>query len=127
MTDNIRFRDFSKKRVPLFFELDGERFDCSPAVPVASLQEIARMSSTVTAANSADMLKEFFGVVMDTDTKARITARMSDKVNPLDLDVAIDIMNWLLEEYGMRPTQPSSDTSNGSPTDGGGTDSTAGA
>jgi hypothetical protein len=127
MTDNIRFRDFSKKRAPLFFELDGERFNCAPAVPVASLQEIARMSSTVTAANASDMLKEFFGVVMDADTKERIAVRMMDKVNPLDLDVAIDIMNWLLEEYGMRPTQPSSGTSNGSPTDGGGTDSTAGA
>lgn len=124
---NVNFRDFTKKRSAVFFNLDGERFDCAPAVPVTSLQELANYAGEVNSNNAADFLQKFFGLVMDADNQSRIAARMVDKTNPLDMDQALEIMHWLLEAYGMRPTQSSSDISTGSPTDGDGTPSMAGA
>lgn len=127
VTDNVRFRDFTKKRAPLFFMLDEERFDCAPSVPVESLQEIAQQIKGVSADNAADALKIFFQTVMDAATHSRIVARMSNKVQPLDMEQALEIMEWLMEEYGMRPTKSSPDTSTGSPTGDDGMPSTAGA
>jgi hypothetical protein len=53
-------------------------------------------------------------------------AKLYDRMNPLDSEQANEIMEWLMEEYGLRPTSPSSGSSDGSPTGDGGTPSVAG-
>lgn len=125
--NNVKFKDFSKKRKPVFFTLDGdERFDCSPGLPVELLQELALLATGVTEENAADALKEFFKLALVDEAYERLLLKMRDKQNPLELDQARDIMMWLLEVYGFRPSQPSSDSSAGSPTDDAGTPSGAG-
>jgi hypothetical protein len=130
--DDVRFKDFSKKRKPVFFVLDGptpdgERFDCYPALALPSLQEIALISGNMTADNATESFEEFFSVVMQPDSATRMAAKLHDRANPLDPDQANEIMEWLMEVYGLRPSQPSSDSSAGSPTDDAGTPSGAGA
>ena len=119
----VRFKDFTKKRVPVFFNIEGERFDCAPAVPIDDLQEMVKGFGEVTAENIADALRAFFEKVMDEATAARLSSMMKDKKNPLDMEQAKEIMEWLLEVYSLRPTEPSSESSTGSATDGGGTPS----
>lgn len=122
----VKFKDFTRKRTPVFFTIEGERYDCVPAVPVDDLQELVNGFGEVTAHNVGDALRKFFGMVMSAQEAERFYALMSSKTNPLDSEQATEIMNWLLEVYGMRPLAQSSDSSAGSPTDGVGTLSTAG-
>jgi hypothetical protein len=130
--DDVRFRDFSKKRRPVYFMLngptpEGERFDCYPALALPSLQEIALISGNMTAENATESFVEFFKVVLQPESAERIEAKLNDRLYPLEIEQANEIMTWLMEVYGLRPSQPSSDSSAGSPTDDAGTPSGAGA
>jgi len=124
---NVKFKDFSKKRVPINFMVDGETFHCMPALSVEVMQEVALKAGDVTNTTAFSSMTEFFGNVLQPESFIRLKAKMSDKVEPLELDQATDIFLWLLEVYGLRPTTSSSGSSDGSPTDGAGTTSTAGA
>src|SRR5690606_41105458 len=54
----------------------------------------------------------------------RFAARLKDKTNPIHDDQMSDVIIWLLEENGMRPTRPSQDSSDGSASPESGTSST---
>lgn len=130
--NNVRIRDFSKKRAPVNFTLDGpsadgEHFECYPALALPSIQEIALIAEKMTAETATAAFLEFFKVVLMPESAVRMEAKLSDRLYPLDLEQANDIMQWLMEVYGLRPTQPSSGSSAGSPTGDGGTPSGAGA
>ena len=127
MSDDVRFKDFTKKRKPVFFTVEGERFDCYPAIALPSLQEIVEVSRDFSTEKAVESFAAFFAVVMDEGNAARMEVLLRDKVNPLDQEQAVEIMQWLLEVYGLRPTQPSSESVLGSPTDDAGTPSEAGA
>lgn len=132
MTNDVRFRDFSKKRKPIFFILDspnpeGERFDCYPALALPSLQEISLIAGDMTQEKVLESFSAFFKVVLQPDSAERMEKKLYDRLNPLEVEQANDIMSWLMEEYGLRPSKPSSDSSAGSPTDDAGTPSVAGA
>lgn len=127
MTDNgVSFKDFTRKRKPVNFKIEDEHFDCVPALPVETTQVIARIAKEISDDNALEKLNEFFGEVLLGDGAERIRLLMGDKKNPLETDQAVEILYWLLEVYGLRPTQSSSGSSNGSPTDGDGTPSGAG-
>ena len=127
MSDNgVSFKDFTRKRKPVNFKIEEQRFDCVPALPVETTQVITRIARDISNENALESLNEFFQEVLLDDGAARIKALMADKKNPLETDQAVEILYWLLEVYGLRPTQSSSDSSSGSPTDGDGTASTDG-
>jgi hypothetical protein len=128
---SVNFKSFKKERPPVFFTLGDapeDRYDCYPALSLPVLQEIALIGANFDINNAVKSFADFFGAVMPEEAARRIAHKMEfDRVDPIDKEQALEIMNWLLEVYGLRPTQPSSDTSAGSPTDGSGSDSTAGA
>ena len=123
---STKFKDFSKPRERVYFTVSGTEFDCIPAVPVDVLQEMVTETGEVTAANLGTALRRFFKMTLTEESFAVMDRKLGDKVDPIDSEQASDIMHWLLEVYGMRPTQPSSDSSAGSKTVDGGTSSTAG-
>lgn len=132
MTNDVRFKDFSKKRQPIYFILDGvtpegERFDCYPALALPSLQEIALIAGNMTQETITESFTEFFAVVLQPESAARMESKLKDRQNPLEVEQANEIMSWLMEVYGLRPSQPSSGSSDGSPTGDVGTLSVAGA
>lgn len=128
MTNDVRFKDFSKKRLPVYFTLDGdERFDCYVALALPSLQEIALIAGNMTAETATDSFAEFFKVVLQPESAQRMEAKLKDRLNPLDPEQANEVMQWLMEVYGLRPSRPSSGSSDGSPTGDVGTPSVAGA
>lgn len=126
MTDDVRFKDFTKKRKPVFFTVEGERFDCYAAIALPSLQEIVEVSRNFSTETAVESFAAFFAIVMEPENAARMEVLLRDKKNPLDQEQAVEIMQWLLEVYGLRPTQPLSESSPGSPTDNAGTPSEAG-
>lgn len=131
-SDSVRFKDFSKKRLPINFVLDGptpegEKFECYTALALPSLQEIAKIAEEMTAETATESFTEFFRVVLQPESAVRMEAKLKDRLFPLDPEQANDIMSWLMEVYGLRPTRPSSGSSDGSPTGDAGTPSVAGA
>lgn len=126
-SNDVRFKDFTKKRKQINFLLDSpEPYLCYPALALPSLQEIALISGNMTAETATESFAEFFKVVLQPESAERMNAKLYDRMNPLDSEQANEIMEWLMEEYGLRPTSPSSDSSDGSPTGDGGTPSEAG-
>lgn len=127
MSDNVVIKDFTKKRKVIQFDLDGHRYVCYPALAIPSLQEISTLAADFTPATAVEQLTKFFEVILPDEDAMRLSAKLTDKNNPLELDQAADIMHWVVEAYGLRPTTSSSASSNGSPTDGDGTRSAVGA
>lgn len=120
-----RFKDFSKKRVPIVFRIDNDDFQALSVLPVPVMQRLVSEASKLkdqeaTETALADVLN-IFNSVLYPDSAAKFQERVQSLDNPVDLNQVMDIMVWLMELYGQRPTQPSSDSSTGLPS---GTDGT---
>lgn len=143
-SNEIRTADFSNTPTPIFFTIDGERYDCKPRLGPAQIQQMAGVARsglsdigdnpTVEQLNTVlDKLGNLFRAVMYPESAEKFIKKLRANYEtpsdvPLDLyGQVIPIIHWLLEQYGMRPTQPSSASSTGSVTATTGTSSTAGA
>ena len=63
-------------------------------------------------------------MVLLPESNALFQKRLEDLENPIGLEQAGSVIEWLLEHYGMRPTEPSSDSSTGPVSPASGTNST---
>lgn len=136
MSETVHFKDFTKKRVPVRFKIDDDVFECVTALLPAALQEIVtkfRGEEFTEALKSRDVdrvmkgISEIFEIFLLEDSYAVFTPRLSDPKNPIDIHQVIEIVEWIIEAYVSRPTEPSPNSSTGSELVDGGTSSTAGA
>lgn len=121
-------RDFSRKRKRLTFTIDDDTFEAAAGLPGDVYAEfVTAYSATGEAASYQevhDSLKRALSIVLLDESWERFQARLRDKTNPIDDDQASDVVIWLMEEYGNRPTQPSQPSSDGQPAPESGTSST---
>lgn len=144
MTDP-QIQDFSLPMAPKRFRLDPDTFEAPAIMSAMTMRRIATLYSGMPALDGVQgidttlaQVTEMFGILLPGESGERFVARLNtaggpDDPPPIDLSrQALPVMQWLMEQYGMRPTQPSSASSDGS-TDGtpttpnDGTGSTAGA
>lgn len=133
-------RDFTIHREPKQFRIDDDVFKAPAIISPVALQEIsilyAGIGDLATVTNDIErtlvLLGKIFTILLPGPSGARFKERLLSAEEPLDLNgQVIPVLYWLLEQYGMRPTQPSSPSPDGS-TDGptntpnGGTSSTDG-
>jgi hypothetical protein len=127
----VRFKDFTLDAPEIKFAIAGENFDASPALSAVLLQQISDIvdvftdsdDKTLSMIDKINKLIEFCDAILIGDSKERFA-----KIAPgLDLQRQImPLLYWLLEAYGIRPTEVSSDSSATSPTETDGTTSTVG-
>ena len=121
-------RDFSRKRKRLDFTVDGETFEAAAAIPAEIYAEfVTSYSSVADDGSTKDMYQAMstaLEIVLLPDSYQRFQGRLKDRANPIDLDQMTDVILWLMEEYGARPTQPSQPSSDGQPSPEPGTSST---
>lgn len=121
-------RDFSRKRTRLTFTVDGEEFEAAPALPGDIYAEfVTRYNGTAatdTYQQQHDLMKSALELVLLPDSYSRFADRLKDRANPIDDDQMADVVLYLLEAYGLRPTQPSQLSSDGPPSPESGTSST---
>jgi hypothetical protein len=124
-------RDFSSRRKPVVFRIDGDLFHGVPDLPGEQMIDLAALAAKTDdmASLPPDELKDLFRqqielVLVDADA-ARYLERMKSKTEPISLEQTMELLPWLMEKYGMRPTEPSGDSSAGSPSPDGGTNATA--
>jgi len=131
MTDNVRYRDFSGTAEPVRFKIDNDVFEAPAVLPIPVMQELVnvadRMKNLGHDSAALNAIVEVFNVILTDASARRFGERIASKSEPIGIRQVIDIMMWLLEAYGLRPTEPSSDSSTGLPGESDGTPSVAGA
>lgn len=137
-TDSVPggYRDFTLPQEPHIFTMDGDEFK-APAIlaPVKLARAATLHKSLKIDTTSEDGLMEtlsavadVFGLFLYKQSAARFRERLlsdgeDESSPPIDLQrQALPALYWLLEQYGLRPTQQSSpllsDSGTGDSTDG---------
>jgi hypothetical protein len=122
-------RDFSKKRTDIFFRVDDDVFQAARGVPAEVLlgfaTEFQNMDTTTTVDQQLKAFRALLDVVLMPESLERFNERMRDRENPIEIDQVEEIVTWLMEQYGLRPTEPSFSSPGGPPVPASGTSSTA--
>src|SRR5688572_6783834 len=107
-------KDFTKpKKPPIEFTVDDDVFLCTPEVTVGAAQQLASMAEEKDNVKRMLMLGELLDLIMFPDSAARFSARMRNPEHPITNEQLGEILEWLMEEYGERPTKPSPPSSTG--------------
>jgi len=113
-------KDFSKIRKPIEFKIDDDRFTCVRAIPaevfVVFLAEVQSVDENAESKRFFDLNVSFFHEILDEPSFKTFRSRLGDRANPIEMDQVNDITEWLMGEYGMRPTPASPSSSDGSST-----------
>jgi hypothetical protein len=121
-------RDFTRERKKIEFQVDDDVFTAKSPIPAQTLIDFAKQfASLSTAASVADQLAAFNAVlelVLMPASLEQFRRRMGDPEEPIAIEQVEEIITWLFEEYGMRPTELPSDSSDGQPSPASGTNST---
>lgn len=148
--DQATVADFSIARTEIKFSADGDVFYCVPTLGPAVLQSLAaalrklssvgrELSSTVAATDDdADrftrvldrimLIGDVFATFLKPESAELFKTRLESHERGLDVNrQVVPMLHYVLEQYGLRPTEPSSDSSSGSVDGTSGTTSTAGA
>lgn len=129
---DLSFKDFSLKgqaAQPKHFKIDGDEFFAPAVIPADVLGILVEAGTSLseikgTPKQQLDALIAKIADVMDLlltpETAPRFKERLYSRTEPMDLYTqAIPAMQWLVEVYSQRPTQPPSSSASG-PEDGGG-------
>lgn len=120
-------RDFTKQRREIKFKIDDDVFEVAPALPAGVLMDFATDFQKLDKESGEDQKRSMMTIletVLVAGSYQRFTQRMQDRLQPIDLEQVNDVIEWIMEEYGMRPTEPSEDSSGGQPGPASGTPST---
>lgn len=120
-------KDFTRAHERIRFRIDADTFEAARALPGRTLTEFGKRFSDIgklPVDQQVDGILEALGLVLLPDSAARISKRLGDLENPVELEQAMEVIMWLLERYGLRPTQPSSNSAGGPDSPVSGTSST---
>lgn len=114
-------KDFSRKRKQLIFKIDDDTFHATPAIPAEVMIQFAERFSSADPTKmeikeQVTIFRDVLELALLPDSMALMRKRMSDRENPVDMSQLDEVITWLFEEYGMRPTTESvSSSAGGSP------------
>jgi hypothetical protein len=132
----VIFRDFTKKRKPVVFGIDGVMYRCIKALGTESLQDLMRTYRSgelqeALKTSDADRIMEFmramFKIFLLDESYEPFVLKLRDKEDPVDIHQLLEIVRWVVEVYTNRPSEPSEISSTGSLDGDAGTSSEAGA
>lgn len=105
--------------------MDGDTFVAPAKIPPIRLADISTLAAEIGKAEKLRQKLEAIADVFDQILTPESAPRFRERILSNDGDVAFDLneqvmplLQWLMEEYGLRPTQPSPPSSDG-PSDGG--------
>lgn len=113
--------DFAPTRPRPTFMVGGEVFQGKVEIAALPMMRYAiRASKMDTEEGLTEEAMEttlsMIRLMLTKESAERLIARMDDDDNPVGMDAFNKLVPWLMEQYGMRPTEPLSDSADGSPT-----------
>lgn len=121
-------KDFSRSMDPIQFRIDNDVFHAPARIPAQTLIEFTRkfegLGEDSDISKTIEAFMSTIELVLLPDSAELFKRRMGDKTNPISMDQVNDVVPWLMEQYGLRPTQSSEDSSDGQPNPESGTPST---
>lgn len=106
---NVQIVDFSFSPEPKRFTVNGDVFECSPELPLTVMLTAANIKMDMESFKTQGLepILTFFDEVFIGDSSQRFRARVNDKERPIGLRHIMKILPWLMEVYGLRPTEES--------------------
>lgn len=110
-------RDFTREPKVIEFKIDDDIFRCHPRLPAKVLMDFAvkadAMGENPTGEQGIQAMLDVLRVTLLDDHFKIFEHRMGDPDNAIELSQISEIVPWIMEEYGLRPTTPSDDSSDG--------------
>jgi hypothetical protein len=105
--------DFSFSPEPKRFRINDDVFECSPELPLGVLARAAKMKMDrdTLERDGIEPILAFFDEVFIGTSSQRFRLRVDSKTNPIGMRHILKILPWLLEVYGLHPTEPSESSS----------------
>lgn len=108
-------KDFTNTTGPVQFRINDDVFEAPSVLPVPVMKKLAGTVGALKAhgndIEALDSIVDIFDIILVDDSALTLRGRIESKTNPVGISQLIDIMMWLLEKYGLRPTVLSSDSS----------------
>lgn len=112
MSDGIaRFKDFTGDSGPITFALNGETFTAYEDIPLKHLGDLADIGKEFESKQGDAMgkMERLFEKLLEPESYTRFHASMTGQsTNVIGVNRIKQIIPWLLEQYGLRPTEASS-------------------
>lgn len=114
MAEIIEIVDFAADDVEIKFDVGADRFFCAPDIPLSLMQKITGLKNLQETIENVGM--EPVLVVFDeflTPESAVLFRECVSVKKTIGLRRIMRILPWIMEQYGLRPTQPSSPSLDG--------------
>jgi hypothetical protein len=114
MNGEVEIRDFTLAPVSHKFKIDNDIFEAVPEIPLGYFSKLTVVAGLkMTDADAIEKILDVFDVFLTDESAVIFRKRAYDKTNPIGQRHLMPIVHWILETYGLRPTQPSSNSSDG--------------
>jgi hypothetical protein len=102
-------KDFSKPRKRVAFQIDGDVFEAPPVIPAMVLMDYTKsVQDRKDDAGVAEQMASMTGLlemVLRPASYTLFVQRLADRDRPIGLDQLQEVIEFLMGEYGMRPTK----------------------
>lgn len=120
MSNDVQIMDFSPRAAAIQFTLYGDAYYACTDMPLGMMQKLSgirdTIRTTIDGTESFDMepMLQLFDELLLDESAARFRAGTTNKEKMIGISVIMNIIPWLMEEYGLRPTQQLDPSSTGS-------------
>jgi hypothetical protein len=121
MSDVVRFKDFSLDPEPIGFRIAPDDFECYPEIPLDVMMDVVKASTTQASGPERleQMLQMLEGVIVDKHYEVFVKrtkrgTKEQPNPSPIGMRHIRDLLPWIMEVYGLRPTEESSESADGS-------------
>lgn len=117
LNGQTEIKDFSRPLAPHPFRVNDDIFAVIPQIPlglVADVMKAVKGARTEDGQPDLEGMLGIYDILLVDECVPRWRERMNSKTEPIGHEQLLEVTNWALEKYGLRPTQPSETSSTGS-------------
>lgn len=115
MADNVQIMDFAAGDTsPDFYVGPENHFVCVPDIPLGIMQQVAKfreMQKVLTETGDLEPILQLMDQLLTNESAYLFREKVNDKT--IGVKRLMKILPWIMEEFGLRPTQPSTPSSTG--------------
>lgn len=112
-------KDFTTPKRTIKFKIDDDVFEAAPEIAAGLMLEFASEADrldeqSLASADAMHIMTTLMQALLLPQSFTVFKSRLSDQLHPIGVQTFADVVSWLLEQYGLRPTESDSESSPGS-------------